>query len=268
MQKPPADRSPQRSVIVSIHDVSPRFEEEILRLRDLVSLEIDEARLALLVVPDYWQKSPIVAGSAFAGRLRRWADQGNEIFLHGWSHRDRSTHSRAIDRFRARHWTAGEGEFLGLDRTEACELLRQGRDLLQDVTGHPVSGFVAPAWLYGRGALAALAELEFPLAEDHFKVWHPPSGRVLARGPVISWASRSPGRILSSIGFAAAARWLLADLPEVRIALHPSDVGVPRLRESISTTLAHFAQGRVVGRYADLLADQDCPVIRSGIAIP
>lgn len=256
------------TVLVSVHDVSPRSEYEVERLRELLSREVDEARIALLVVPNYWKKSPIVQGTAFAGRLRRWAEEGNEIFLHGWSHRDDRKHRRAVDRFRAKHLTAGEGEFLGLDRFSAYARLRRGRSLLEDVTGLPVSGFVAPAWLYGSNALDALAELEFPIAEDHFAVWHPPNGRILARGPVISWASRSPMRIRASLAFARIAKWVFGPVRHVRIAVHPGDLRVARLQASIAQTLAHFAQEREVGRYADLLHSAPERAAISQIRVP
>ncbi len=99
-------------LLASIHDVSPRFESEIDRLLDLLEPSIGN-RLAMLVVPNHWGDAPIVPGSRFATRLRGWADDGIEIFLHGYVHRDEARHSGATDRIRARFMTAGEGEFLG-----------------------------------------------------------------------------------------------------------------------------------------------------------
>jgi predicted deacetylase len=123
---------------------------------------------------------------------------------------------------------------------------------VEDAIGRPVAGFIAPAWLYGPGAMTALAEEGFALAEDHFRVWRPSDGAMLARGPVVTWASRSPSRIASSIGFAALARIAFAPLPVARLAVHPGDAHVPRLLASIDATLGAFAH-RHAGRYADLL---------------
>lgn len=206
----------------------------------------------MLVVPDHWKGGAVRPGGAFARRLRGWADAGAEIVLHGWSHRDDVRHERWSDRFRARHMTAGEGEFLGLSREAAQERLTRGRDLLEDIIGRPVSAFVAPAWLYGPGARAALGECGFALAEDHMRVWNPATGRRIAGGPVISWASRSPARIASSLLFAQVAPLLLAREALVRIALHPGDAAVPSLVRSIERTLTHFSRCRKVVRYADL----------------
>ncbi len=149
--------------------------------------------------------------------------------------------------------TANEGEFLGLARAEAARRMQEGRAVVEDAIGRPVAGFIAPAWLYGAGARAALADESFALAEDHIRVWQPASGLVLARGPVITWASRSEGRVANSLRFARLARATLDVLPTVRIAVHPGDTGVPRLLESIDATVARFARNRTIGRYGDLI---------------
>src|SRR3954468_8958171 len=110
---------PDHLLLASIHDVSPRFESEVDRLLDLLAPHVGE-RLAMLVVPNHWGDAPVVPGSAFAGRLRGWAEQGIEIFLHGFTHRDMAQYSGAADWMRARMLTASEGEFLGLSRVDAA----------------------------------------------------------------------------------------------------------------------------------------------------
>jgi predicted deacetylase len=237
-------------LLASIHDVGPRFESEVDRLVDRLETHVGQGRFAMLVVPDHWGEAPLADAPAFAAKLRRWADSGVEMFLHGWSHRDDSTHGGATA-WKARHMTAGEGEFLGLDRAEATRRLRAGRAVVEDAIGRPVAGFIAPAWLYGPGARAAIAAEGFALAEDHMRVWDPANGAVLARGPVITWASRSRGRIASSIAFAAVARIALQPLRTVRIAVHPGDAHIPVLLRSIDATFAAFS-GRTVAHYADL----------------
>src|SRR3954464_10956887 len=115
----PMPTSVPRLLLASIHDVSPRFESEVDRLLDLLRPHVGD-RLAMLVVPNHWGEAPIVPGSPFARRLRRWAEAGTEIFLHGYFHRDEKRHGAAADRLRARFMTAGEGEFLALSRDEAA----------------------------------------------------------------------------------------------------------------------------------------------------
>lgn len=239
----------QRLLLASIHDVSPRFESEVDQLIDLLGPHAGD-RLALLVVPNHWGDSPIVSGSRFAGRLRRWADRGFEIFLHGYFHRDTTRHSGFTRKARARWLTAGEGEFLGLSRRESSTRIRRGRRLLEDVTGRPIAGFVAPAWLYGEGALKALSDCSIAIAEDHWRVWSPATGAVYSRSPVITWASRTPMRLRSSLATAAALR--RAPFPILRIGVHPPDCRSELLRRSIEQTFRIAISGRRAAAYSDL----------------
>ncbi|HEX5238769.1 MAG TPA: DUF2334 domain-containing protein [Sphingomicrobium sp.] len=244
-------RNPHRLLLASIHDVSPRFESEIDRLLDVLTPHVGH-RLAMLVVPNHWDRAPILPGSPFASRLRSWADLGIEMFLHGFFHRDTSSHERARDRLRARFLTAGEGEFLGLSQEQASIRLHDGQALLEDVIGRPMDGFVAPAWLYGPGALAALAHSSMPIAEDHMRVWNPATARLLARGPVITWASRTPLRLASSLFASAALR--RSPMKVLRVGVHPPDVHHPAIVRSIEQTMRIALSRRRAAGYADLLA--------------
>jgi uncharacterized protein len=239
-----------RRLLASIHDVGPKFEGRIDQLVDALERHVGTAKFAMLVVPDHWDEAPLSAAPAFQAKLRRWADAGVEMFLHGWRHRD----DAPAKGFAQKHMTAGEGEFSALSAAEASERIADGRKVVEDAIGRPVAGFIAPAWLYSAGALDAVRDAGFALAEDHMKVWQPASGTVVARGPVITWASRSPGRIRSSLMVAAAARALPQALPTARIAVHPGDVTVPALLDSIDATFKRFAATHTPSRYADLIA--------------
>lgn len=241
---------PDPTLLVSIHDVSPRFESEVDRLLALLRPHVGQ-RLAMLVVPNHWGDAPIVPGSAFAARLRGWADEGIEMFLHGFFHRDTQAHERPTDRLRARLLTAGEGEFLGLTRAQAVERIRAGRSLVAEIIGRDVDGFVAPAWLYGKGAHEALVSCELPLAEDHWRIWSPAQQRSLARGPVITWATRTRARLASSLAAAAALRH--APTPVLRVGVHPPDCHHPAIVRSIEATLRAAALRRRIATYAELL---------------
>lgn len=242
----------QGLLLLSIHDVSPRFEAQIDCLREQVEHRVPMDRLALFVVPDHWGTARIAPGTPFARKLRGWVEEGAEILLHGWQHIDDQRQVTAWDRWKARRMTAGEGEFLGLSREDARKRLRDGRSLLEDVTGRPVNGFVAPAWLYGPGARAALRDEGFDLAEDHLRVWDPTSGRRLCKGPVLTWASRTQARALSSLAAAAVLPAILRHFPVARVGLHPGDVTRPDLRRSIDRALGRLIRTHAAGRYAAL----------------
>jgi predicted deacetylase len=243
----------QRLLLASIHDVGPMFASETEALFERLSGLVKAPRIAMLVVPDHWGRAPLSAAPGFAQRLRHWADMGVEMFVHGWYHKDMASH-QGLAQFKARHMTAGEGEFLGLDAAQAAQRMAAGKALIEDITGRAAAGFIAPAWLYGPGARAALRASDLPLAEDHFRVWQAQSGRVVARGPVITWATRSPMRQASSLAFAALARHALRPLPVVRVAVHPGDAHSPAVLNSIDSTFKALLPGRRVARYHDLIS--------------
>jgi predicted deacetylase len=244
----------RKLLLASIHDVGPRAEAQVDQLADLLSSLLGGPNFAMLVVPDHWGEAPLAGNAAYQAKLRHWADQGIEMFVHGWFHKDLAQHS-GMAAFKAKHMTASEGEFLGLSHREAAQRMADGRKLIEDIIGRETAGFIAPAWLYGDGARAALAEAGFPLAEDHMRVWRPATGEVLARGPVVTWASRTKGRQLSSRFFAGLARHGLHGLDVARIAVHPGDTTVPALLDSIRATYASFARRRRAGRYGELLRE-------------
>ncbi|NIJ07788.1 hypothetical protein FHS31_001398 [Sphingomonas vulcanisoli] len=244
--------SAEKQLLVSIHDVSPAFEPQVDRLLGRLTGLMGSHRLAMLVVPDHWGRAPLGAAPAFARRLRGWADAGVEMFLHGWYHRDETAHAGQWDRFKARHFTASEGEFLGLSEAVAEQRIAEGLDLIEQATGRSAAGFIAPAWLYGPGAKAALTKLNVPIAEDHLRVWRPATGEVLAKGPVLTWASRSRWRTTSSLAATMLGRIALRHQPVVRIAVHPGDTHKSLILADIDHTMRHFLKTHRPARYADL----------------
>ena len=64
---------------------------------------------------------------------------------------------------------------------------------------------------------------------------------MLARGPVVTWASRTRLRTLSSLAFASFAQIALQPVATVRLAVHPGDVHKPSLLRSIEE--ASFSLG-------------------------
>jgi len=240
----------QRLLLASIHDVSPRFEGEIDQLLQVLLPHVGE-RIAMFVVPNHWGDAPIVPGRPFATKLRRWADLGLETFLHGFFHRDCAVDHRGANYLRANWMTAGEGEFLGLDRESSRSRIAHGRALLEDITGKPIAGFVAPAWLYSDGAIDALRDCEIELAENHWRVWSPATNATVSRSPVITWASRTPARLRLSLLAAAALR--RAPVRDLRIGVHPPDCHAPQILSSIGKTFASATKRRRPAAYSELL---------------
>ncbi len=239
-------------LLVSIHDVTPRHGERLRRIADLLARHGLRGRYSVLVVPNYWHEWPLADHPAFVAWLRDRIDEGVEPILHGYYHRDETEHRRGWDRLRGRHLTAGEGEFLGLGYEAARARLAAGRHLLEDLLGASVTGFVAPAWLYGQPTRDALRDLAFAHAEDHWNVWSPSTGRRLASGPVVSYASRDRVRVAGSLIWSRASGPLLRPLPVLRLAIHPNDLDVPALERELERRLAALVRAREAIVYRDL----------------
>lgn len=248
-------------VHVTIHDVSPAWAREV----DVALDMCHEAgvRPALLVVPDFHGRAPLADDEAYQARLRALEADGHEVYLHGYYHRARrwEEHAAATDRdtgvaARARHAFAqrvvsgGEAEFSDVSREEAVSRLDAGERVLREA-GLTIRGFVAPAWSMPAWVMGLLGERGYTFTEDHLRVYDP-SRRRRRASVVLNFASRTPGRLFSSVAWCRAARPARRVLP-ARIAIHPADMRFALLRGEVASLL-RWAAGDVVARGADLLA--------------
>ncbi|MFT3790690.1 MAG: polysaccharide deacetylase family protein [Rudaea sp.] len=208
---------------IALHDVAPATWLRCARLLDLVDA-LGAPPLTLLVVPD-WHRAGRVDGSpdfrrAIAARLAR----GDEIALHGYSHRDDAPAPRAPAAWlRRRVLTAGEGEFAALDADAAAARIRDGLDLLR-AQGWTVDGFVPPAWLAGAGTRAALRRTGLRWTSTHTAlIALDGDGERRFTAPCLTASPRSRWRRVASRAFLRAGLCLTAQAPLVRVGLHPAD---------------------------------------------
>jgi predicted deacetylase len=230
------------SVHVSIHDVSPAWEREVGVALEMVHAA--GARPALLVVPDFHGRAPLLQHPAFVERLRRLEREGHEIYLHGYYHHARSPADPAAPRrnvvgrmrhaFAQRVVSAGEAEFSDISPEEATERLDAGERVLEQA-GLEVKGFVAPAWSMPRWVLTMLGERGYGFTEDHLNIHDPTRGRS-RKSVVLNYASRTPARLFSSVAWCRIARAARRLLP-VRIAIHPADMRYALLRQEVASLL-------------------------------
>lgn len=232
------------SVHVSLHDVSPAWENEVE-----LALEMAHAhhvRPALLVVPDFHGRAPLLEHPAFCERLRALQSDGHEIYLHGYFHRARTWDehststsngglgSRARYLFAQKVVSGGEAEFSDVSQEEALKRLDDGERVLREA-GLSISGFVAPAWSMPSWVLGLLGERGYAFAEDHTRVYDPAAKRSRA-SVVLNYASRTPARLLSSVAWCRIARPARHVLP-ARIAIHPADMRYALLRSELDSLL-------------------------------
>jgi predicted deacetylase len=244
------------AVHVSIHDVSPAWRAEVE-----VALEAAHAhgvKPALLVVPDFHGRASLSDHPDYCDRLRELQADGHEIYLHGYYHQARSfdeTRAGGGSVARARHAFAqkvvsgGEAEFSDVSRDEAIHRLDEGERMLRDA-GLAIRGFVAPAWSMPAWVHALLGERGYGFTEDHTRVYDPAKKRSRA-SVVLNYASRTPGRLLSSVAWCRIARPARRLLP-ARIAIHPADMRYALLRSEIASLL-DWADGDFVTTGAELL---------------
>jgi predicted deacetylase len=248
------------SLLASIHDVAPPHLAAARALRE----ELDAAgvhRATLLVVPDFHGRHPLEGpgGRDTVRWLRERAAAGDEICLHGGTHRPRGPIAGAGARLRAALFTAGEGECLALDGAAARRLLDDGRRRLQDLVGAPVRGFVAPAWLEPPWFDEALAACGFGWHEG--SLWIERLGRLgrpplRIATPVIGFATRSAPRRAAARAWAALLAPALARAGArhpVRVALHPADLGSPSIMRAARAALRALARSHAADTYASAL---------------
>jgi predicted deacetylase len=251
------------AVHVSIHDVSPAWRDEVE-----LALEVAHAhgaKPALLVVPDFHGRASLAEHPDYCERLRELQADGHEIYLHGYYHQSRSwdasrsasasnggnaTVARARHAFAQKIVSGGEAEFSDVSHEEALHRLDEGERMLRNA-GLSIRGFVAPAWSMPAWVHELLRERGYGFTEDHTRVYDPATKRSRA-SVVLNYASRTPGRLLSSVAWCRIARPARRVLP-ARIAIHPADMKYALLRSEIASLLA-WAEGDFVSTGAELLA--------------
>lgn len=245
------------AVHVSIHDVSPLWVDQIEAALELCGSA--GVRPALLVVPNFHERSPLVDDGRFCNRLRDLQARGHEVYLHGLFHRSQSSSDSGMRPasgrglrwlFAQRIASSGEAEMIGLSSAEGRSRLDQGERMLA-AAGLRIDGFVPPAWCMPRWLPSLLAARGYRFTEDHLYVYDPLAARARA-SVVLNWATRSPARLMSTVAWCRAAKHVRAIAP-ARIAIHPSDMQFLLLRRELSRTLA-WARGDFVTRGGDLLA--------------
>jgi len=242
-----------RQLVISVHDVTQRNASRLYRIHQMLQTSGVAYRYCMLVVPDFWNENPLSDAPEFTDWLLELSSRGVDIALHGYSHLNGSGHGSLASRLLAALSTQGEGEFHSLTRPQALRRLEKGREELVGLTGQRVRGFVAPAWLYGRGSLKALEELGFDWAEDRRKVWSPSSGETLVHSPVICFSCRSRFRVLKSLVWCRIAPVVLKPWKTVRLALHPSDADSDALFSAVPVLIERLGGTRRFAGYDDLL---------------
>lgn len=239
-----------RSLVVSIHDVSPATMETTGRM--LVDLrEAGVARVSLLVIPDHHRRHRMDGSPEFLGRLAAWERDGHELVLHGYDHLRAARGGESLrDGVVTRIYTAGEGEFYDLGYEEAADRVRRGLEMFRVCGFDRVAGFVAPAWLLGEEAGRAVRDAGFRYTTFL------PSVRRLADGAVhrsqsLVYSVRSGWRVVVSLVWNACLAGWLGGNRLARLGLHPPDWGHGAVRRQALRIAGGMAGSRAVRTYGE-----------------
>jgi predicted deacetylase len=235
-------------LLVSIHDVTPALDKGVRKLWRLCASH--GITPALLVVPNWHGSWPLEEFPEFVSWIRRCAEQGAEILLHGERHDEAGLPRRLAHSWKAWGRTSGEGEFLTLGEEQAQERIRRGLARLRALGLRPI-GFVPPAWLAAPATDRALAAVGLGFLERSDRVQAVPSGRKVS-SPAVRWSARTSWRAWGSTVVADARWWLQGKAEWPRLALHPQDLDHPATARSLERTIERWSRRHRVGRYADL----------------
>lgn len=231
-----------RVLCVSLHDVAPATWAACRTVLAAVA-EVDAAvPVTLLAVPDYHG-----LGYGVPGWYRAWLaarmSRGDEVALHGYTHRDDAPPATTLtDRLRRRLYAAGEGEFAAVSRETAMNKIAAGNSWCS-AQGFTRRGFVAPAWLMSRGTWEALPAFDFSYTTTLGRFHLLREGRSIV-APSLVYSARSTWRRWTSRQWNAVLARVLRDAPLVRLGLHPADAQHPELVGHIQRVLDSSRRGR------------------------
>lgn len=248
---PGTDEDGGTRLVVSVHDVAPATAEQTRRwCADADALGIP---VSLLVIPGPWRGVSLADEPGYAEVLRARSSGGDELVMHGWTHRagpEGSWSRRLWGRLVAR----GAAEFGALDEVEAADRVLSGREVMRELD-LTTRGFTPPGWLASAATNRVLSQVGFRYTTSHFGVLDLRSGR-MRRGFALSHRPGGAGERLGAALMERWAQWSARRGGLVRIALHPDDLARPGLRDAtlraIEAVLA--AGGRAV-TYSDVVPE-------------
>jgi predicted deacetylase len=219
-----------RYLCIALHDVAPATWPQCARLLAMLD-ELGAAPVTLLVVPDFHGRGAVERHPNFIASIETRRARGDEIALHGYTHRDDASAPRTPAQWlRRRFLTAGEGEFAALGHDEAQQRIDNGHAMLSRL-GWPVAGFVPPAWLASAGTRDALGCADLRYTSTPGSLIDLRYDRAID-APCITASSRSAWRRTASRAWLRTLRHLTKNAAVLRIGLHPVDADHPVMLRS------------------------------------
>ena len=238
--------------VVSMHDVSPLTQDVFAAmLDDLRSLGL--TKCSLLVIPDHHHRRHFLTDVPFCHWLEDLARDGHELVIHGYYHQRDARPSESLpQRVVTSMYTLGEGEFYDLSKPEAARLLALAQEEFRDLRAPAPSGFIAPAWLLGDEAAAAVREAGFAYTTWLRGVEDLTRGEFLASQSLV-YSCRNAWRRSVSLAWNGFLFRRLRRNPLIRLGLHPPDFQYERIWEQIRRIVRETLQEREAMTYAEFV---------------
>lgn len=232
----PQDTVGEQSLVVSLHDVSPHTWTPCVEILDELRA-LGLRHVSLLVVPDHHHRGHFLQHEEFCRWLRTQVAIGHEAVIHGYYHERAPRKGESLrERVITRRYTAGEGEFFDISHDAAKELVSRAQADFEQAGLKP-TGFIAPAWLLSAEGERALRELGLIYTTRLRGVMDLASGDVHP-SQSLCWSVRAAWRRMISLAWNAFLFHRLETNALLRIAIHPVDVGHPRVWRQIKRLVA------------------------------
>ncbi len=212
-------------LLVSVHDVAASTLEASRHwVRELDSRGVPAT---LLVVAGPWNGTGLAASGREVGAfLRKRVRCGDEVALHGWTHRA-DIRGSPLRQVSGAVIARGAAEFWGLDGSEAHRRLSRSRQVVEQL-GVPVAGFTPPGWVAANSTFRAARTLGFRYVATSRGITLLPEGRRLD----IPGLCQRPGSMWAGVGIQVVrqvTRYRIRSAQAVRIGVHPHDLDHPDL---------------------------------------
>lgn len=243
--------TPPPALLVSLHDISPLTLPACRHALALLGeLGLPPERLTGLVIPLHEGEHAIDRDPATLDFLRRLADGGATLVLHGLTHRMAGRAWTPAGWARAHLFARGQGELFRSDAADAQSRLDRAREIFRRAGLEPaLRGFVPPAWLLSAAARAVVERAGFDFYETFAGIVH--RDRLLARR-VIGWGSLSE---VEARATALYAGWQGRRPPvDTRVAVHPADMARASQRRAVRRTLERLLERSAPASYAAFLS--------------
>ena len=244
-----------RYLTVALHDAMPPYLEELKEIAAWLDQKSIQPR-SIKVIPNYHDRWNILNHREFLDWVRSQQEKGYEIIQHGYMHRSNAEPNGLFDRFRNKHITKNDAEFLKSDYQEARKNIEEGKQIMEEA-GLRCSGFTSPTWFQSKETAQAVQDCGFRLFTTVTSIYD-----CLKNKKIFSLAMGYQGmdsflESLSAFGHSVMRKTGLFCSPLARMVLHPGHVSMKSPLARALKGILQLSQTRKLITYQDFLDRKD-----------